>query len=101
MIASYKTTCSCSGGYVKKHIFNYFSIHDLVLSSGYRIGMLSVFPIGLSEIDNRKVINVNSSKFVKGHTEYIRKFSLIYHYYVKESKWKEKIKFNIILKTCN
>jgi hypothetical protein len=75
---------------VKKNIFNYYSFYDSVLSNGYRIGMLSVFPIGLNAIKNDKVININSSKIIKGHTEYIRKFSQLYNYYSKRYKWKER-----------
>lgn len=74
---------------VKKHIYNYYSFYDMVLTSSYRIGMLSFFPIGLYQIKNEKVVNLPSSRFIKGHTEYIKRFSIVFSSNSRYRRWKE------------
>jgi hypothetical protein len=62
---------------VKNNIYNYFSDNDKVLKIFYRIGMLTMSPIGLTKIENGKVINNDTTQIVKGHTEYIQKFHIL------------------------
>ncbi|WP_169628304.1 DUF726 domain-containing protein [Flavobacterium frigidarium] len=62
---------------VKNKIYNYYSDNDNVLKTAYRASMLSTEPIGLYEIENKKVINRNTTIYIDGHTEYIKNFSLI------------------------
>lgn len=62
---------------VKNNIYNYFSDNDLVLKSAYRISMLSILPIGLTKIENKKVINKDSTRVIKGHSKYIENFHFL------------------------
>ncbi|MFH6970886.1 DUF726 domain-containing protein [Flavobacterium petrolei] len=62
---------------VKNNIYNYFSDNDSVLKNAYRISMLSTQPIGLGEIVNKKVININSTRLIKRHIDYIPNFHLL------------------------
>lgn len=62
---------------VKNNIYNYFSDNDIVLKSAYRISMLSILPIGLAKIENKKVINNDSTRVIKGHSKYIENFHFL------------------------
>lgn len=76
-VGSDKTKWSSKTLIVKNKIYNYFSENDSVLKIAYRASMLTKHPIGLSKIENRKVINIDTSRLIKGHTEYIQNFHFI------------------------
>jgi predicted alpha/beta hydrolase family esterase len=62
---------------VKNNLYNYFSNNDSVLKTSYRASMLTSFPVGLTKIVNEKVINKDSTRLIKGHSEYIKNFNLL------------------------
>lgn len=62
---------------VKNNIYNYFSNNDIVLKTSYRASMLSLSPIGLTKMNNKKAINKDSTHLIKGHSEYIKNFHFL------------------------
>lgn len=64
---------------VMGNAYNYFSRNDSVLRELYSTIMIDDYPVGLSPVESHKFRNVDSSKFISGHTEYIRNFHIIRH----------------------
>ncbi|NBC05354.1 MAG: DUF726 domain-containing protein, partial [Bacteroidetes bacterium] len=60
-------------------IYNIYSSNDYVLKILYQCGTLGSSPIGLKpiEYENDKIVNIDASEWVDGHSAYHEKFSLI------------------------
>jgi hypothetical protein len=58
-------------------IYNYYSKNDKILKRLYSPIMIDRYPIGLKEIDLPFVKNIDTSKYISGHTEYIPNFHII------------------------
>lgn len=62
---------------VNDKIYNYYSKNDWVLKFLYGPFMIDRYPIGLQKIDLPYFENIDSSKFISGHKEYIPNFHII------------------------
>lgn len=67
-----KTTSS-----VKDKIYNYYSKNDKILKFMYSSIMIDRYPVGLQKIDLPVFVNIDSTKYISGHKEYIPNFHII------------------------
>lgn len=63
---------------VEGSIYNYFSKKDNILKTLYPMGTFNFKPIGRHPIKTPKVININVTNLVSGHSQFIPKFNLFY-----------------------
>lgn len=59
---------------VEKEIKNYFSSNDLVLKNFYSYATNDKFPIGRTKINCSKVKNIDVTKLVSGHQNYVKNY---------------------------
>lgn len=62
---------------IKNSAYNYYSKNDGVLKEIYGAVMIDDYPIGLHGVNLSKFKNIDASKYIKGHTEYIPNFHII------------------------
>lgn len=65
-------------GSVKTKYFNYFSKNDSVLKFAFGAIMIDRFPIGLHKVNLPDFENIDTTKDISGHTEYISNFHKIF-----------------------
>ena len=62
---------------IQNNAYNYYSKNDIVLREAYASIMIDDYPVGLNKVSLEKFINIDSSKYISGHTEYIPNFHII------------------------
>jgi len=79
---------------VDNGIYNYYSKYDDVLKKAYKLGtFFADEPIGINKIVHHKIINIDTSSRVKGHSSY--KKYLFKFYPKKENNSLIKVKINL------